>query len=223
MKKFLLEDGSISLRALLAQEYSTLPDEISCEMTLPQGAHVQLLDDLSQHKLSLHLLLEQGSHLTYLCKMISPRQAEPEKHIEKKLTVSCRGRGAQADLSYLILGRGNETFSLTTVQGHQAPHSKSNLSIKGVFFDQARLITNNLIRIEKGADHVQAREENKNLLLGSRARVITIPKLEVHANEVHCQHGAAVSRIDEAQLFYLESRGLSHDQAQQLLIESFLH
>src|SRR5436190_1119631 len=80
------------------------------------------------------------------------------------------------------------------------------LTIKSVLFDESRLYCENLIRIEKDAQKVVASEQNKNLLIGEKSRVVSIPKLEVEANDVSCQHGAAISKLNNDHLFYLQSR-----------------
>ena len=62
---------------------------------------------------------------------------------------------------------------------------------------------------------------NKNLLLSEGAEIDTQPVLEIHADEVKAAHGATVGQLDANALFYLRSRGLPADQAQQLLTAAF--
>src|SRR5207237_639031 len=49
----------------------------------------------------------------------------------------------------------------------------------------------------------------------------SIPKLEIEANDVRCTHGATVGQVDAEQLFYLQSRGFSPDEAQNALVHGF--
>ena len=54
------------------------------------------------------------------------------------------------------------------------------------------------------------------------ARAESMPKLEVFADDVKCSHGATVGEVNEEQLFYLMSRGLTENEARFLIIEGFL-
>lgn len=59
---------------------------------------------------------------------------------------------------------------------------------------------------------------NNNLLMGKLAEVDTKPQLEIYADDVKCSHGATVGRIDDEQIFYLRSRGINQQDAQQMII-----
>ena len=54
------------------------------------------------------------------------------------------------------------------------------------------------------------------------ARATAVPDLEIEANEVHCSHAAAVGKVDNEQLYYLMSRGISRPQAVAMIVEGFL-
>jgi Fe-S cluster assembly protein SufD len=76
--------------------------------------------------------------------------------------------------------------------------------------------------VYKGCNAVQASQVNKNLLLSPGARALSIPKLEIETDDVQCRHDATIGKLNAEQLFYLQSRGLSHAQAQHDLVEAFL-
>ena len=65
-----------------------------------------------------------------------------------------------------------------------------------------------MIRVDPDAQRTDAFQESRNLLLSDGAHADAIPGLEIEANDVRCTHAATVARIDEDQLFYLQSRGL---------------
>ena len=79
-----------------------------------------------------------------------------------------------------------------------------------------------MIRVDPGAQHTDAFQESRNLLLSKSAHADAIPGLEIEANDVRCTHAAAVAQIDAEQLHYLRSHGLSDEQAKRLIIEGFL-
>ncbi len=63
---------------------------------------------------------------------------------------------------------------------------------------------------------------NNNLLMGKLAEVDTKPQLEIYADDVKYSHGATVGRIDDEQMFYLRSRGINQQDAQQMIISPLL-
>ena len=79
-----------------------------------------------------------------------------------------------------------------------------------------------MLTIAEGANHCDAGQVFKNLLLSDKARAEAIPELEVLADEVAAAHGAASAPVDREQLHYLMSRGLDEESAVALLIEGFL-
>jgi Fe-S cluster assembly protein SufD len=71
------------------------------------------------------------------------------------------------------------------------------------------------------AQQTDAFQSSHALLLSSRARADAIPILEIEADDVRCKHGATTGRIDDDQMFYLMSRGLSYQEAQRMIVQGF--
>jgi Fe-S cluster assembly scaffold protein SufB len=70
---------------------------------------------------------------------------------------------------------------------------------------------------------VQSSQLSQNLLLDPTARAESIPNLEVKASNVNCVHGATVGELDEEQIYFLRSRGLTEGESKRLLWEGFLN
>ena len=66
-----------------------------------------------------------------------------------------------------------------------------------------------------------ANQLNRNLLLSSGAKVNSKPELQITADNVKCSHGATVSQLEEDEIFYLRSRGLTLSHCKHLLVEAF--
>ena len=79
-----------------------------------------------------------------------------------------------------------------------------------------------LIKVHPGAQRTDAYQTNRNLLLSPEARAESLPNLEIEADDVRCSHGATVGQLEEEELFYLMSRGLSRPVAERLVIFGFL-
>jgi Fe-S cluster assembly protein SufD len=140
-----------------------------------------------------------------------------------KVDVECQlgGPGATSEMLGLYFGNGRQHLDYHTRQEHQAPHTMSDLLYKGAVKDQARSVFAGMIRVDPGAQKTNAFQSNRNLILSDGARSDSIPKLEIMANDLRCTHGSATSRLNEEQIFYLMSRGLSRRQATFMIVEGF--
>jgi Fe-S cluster assembly protein SufD len=87
--------------------------------------------------------------------------------------------------------------------------------------DHSHTVYSGLIRVQRNAEKTDAYQANRNLVLSDHAKADSKPELEILNNDVRCTHGSTVGQVDDEQLFYLESRGISHDDAQRLIVEGF--
>ena len=78
------------------------------------------------------------------------------------------------------------------------------------------------IIVDKDAVDTDAKLYNKNLLLSQTATAITEPQLDIHTKEISCNHGCTVSNIDKEQLYYLQSKGIETNMAEETLKQCFL-
>ena len=135
--------------------------------------------------------------------------------------VELRGPGAESDMLGLIFAEDQQEFDYRTLQGHRSPNTRSDLLFKAALDDRSHSSYTGVIIIDRGAQRSDAYQANRNLLLGEGARADTEPMLEIEADDVRCTHGATVGPVDEEQLFYAESRGLSPDEGARLIVEGF--
>ena len=105
---------------------------------------------------------------------------------------------------------------------HDVHHTNSSLNIHAACDDRSHSIATGLLTISENANHCDAGQVFKNLLLSEKARAEAIPELEVLADEVSAAHGAASAPVDRDQLHYLMSRGLDEETAVALMIEGFM-
>ncbi len=130
--------------------------------------------------------------------------------------------GASASIRGLVLASGDQQMNCATLQDHRARNTTSDLLLKSAIKDSAQLVWNGLTRIRRGAGESDANQTSRNLLLGEDARVSPIPVLEIEAYDVaRCSHGATVSSVDEEQLYYMMSRGLSRREATEAIVDGF--
>ncbi len=135
--------------------------------------------------------------------------------------VHLNGEGAHADLSGLYFGFGTQTLDQQITVVHDAKDCTSRQSYRGVLDDSSTGVWNGGVDVRKGADGTDSEQSNDNLLLSRQADVNTMPRLEILADEVSCQHGATVGQLDDEALYYMRSRGIPKDEASRLLIKGF--
>jgi Fe-S cluster assembly protein SufD len=190
------------------------------ETFVKQDAHVTLVSlqdwtgdvyDISTQR----ALVDRDAQLDWL--VIGMGDSVTKNNIEAVL----RGQGASTQMLGILWGYGHQHTDYHTVQDHVAPHTTSDLLYKGALTDDARSIFSGTIRVLHGAQGTDAYQANRNVLLSDRAASFPSPNLEIEANEVRCTHGASVGKVDQDQLFYLMSRGLSRDVATRMVVEGF--
>lgn len=132
--------------------------------------------------------------------------------------------GERSDFAYksIIFGRDKQNFDVNVKCIHNAPHSKSDILIKGVVDDESQLNCKGLVRVESNAPHSEGYQKSIILILNDNAHAQSLPELEIENNDVKCTHGATVGKINEESLFYIMSRGLSREEATKNVVEGFL-
>jgi Fe-S cluster assembly protein SufD len=143
-----------------------------------------------------------------------------KSHIESSLV----GRGSSSELFGLGVGDGRQHVDFYTLQDHIGPDTRSDLLFKSALKGHARSVYYGLTRVGLGAKNADANQEDRNLLLSPTAKADSDPVLEILTNDViRVSHGATAGPVDEEQLFYLQTRGLTHQAAEALLVRGFLN
>jgi Fe-S cluster assembly protein SufD len=104
---------------------------------------------------------------------------------------------------------------------HLVPDCSSEQDYKGILTGRSRAVFNGKVIVAPEAQHTDAKQQNKNLLLSANAEINTKPQLEIFADDVLCSHGATVGQLDEEALFYLATRGIGRLEASNYLIHAF--
>lgn len=137
------------------------------------------------------------------------------------LSVDLEGAGSSAEVVGLYFGEGHQTLDYRMVINHIGPNTSSDVFLKGAVEDYAQSVFTGLLRIEKDAYRTSAFETNRNLVLSEHAKAHSVPNLEILCNDVVCGHGSSVGPLEEEHLYYLQSRGISKERAEQMLIRGF--
>jgi Fe-S cluster assembly protein SufD len=131
------------------------------------------------------------------------------------------GPGSTTELRSAYLGTGEQVHDVRTLQDHAAPHTTSDLLCKGAVAGSSRSVYSGLIRVRRGAVRTEAFQTNNNLVLDPNAHADSVPNLDIEENDVRCSHASTVGPVDEDQRYYLESRGVPPERAEQLIVLGF--
>ncbi|MGH8441840.1 MAG: Fe-S cluster assembly protein SufD [Nevskiaceae bacterium] len=137
------------------------------------------------------------------------------------IRATLNAEGANCTLDGLYMGSGRRHVDHHTRIDHAKPHGTSREFYKGVLDGASRAVFNGRVVVHPGAQHSDAFQSNRNLLLSENAEVDTKPQLEIYADDVQCSHGATVGQLDADQIFYLRSRGIADAAARAVLTFAF--
>ncbi|AIN47380.1 Fe-S cluster assembly protein SufD [Candidatus Palibaumannia cicadellinicola] len=136
-------------------------------------------------------------------------------------SLQLNGERSDVLLKSLRLPANQDISDIFTYLEHNKGYCLSRQLHKVIAFDSSKGFFNGLIKVAKHAFKTDGKMINNNLLLGKLAKVSSKPELEIYTDDVKCSHGATVGYINDEQMFYLRSRGLTHKDAQQTIISAF--
>ncbi len=124
------------------------------------------------------------------------------------ITIAVASKGQNQDAGARMIHQGKNTSS--TIISKSVVHNGGIANFRGT------------VRIEKDAEGGKAHVECDTLILDDISKSDTIPTNEIRNSESYIEHEATVSKINEDQLFYLESRGISEQDAMQMIVMGFI-
>jgi FeS assembly protein SufD len=215
-------------QAVVVEKYLSLTEKPLCALTnVVTECALSTQSQLEHYKLIRDTLA--SFHLGHLCvnqqagsQCAAYSLALKGQFIRSDVTIALQQAAARCRLQGLYLPKNKQHVSHHTVIAHQDADTHSQQLYKGVLTDKATAAFQGKIIVEPHASKSRAQQLNKNLLLSTQAEVNTQPQLEIFTDDIQCSHGASVGQLDEKALFYLQSRGLSEEQARETLIHAFL-
>jgi|SaaInlStandDraft_7_1057024.scaffolds.fasta_scaffold259100_1 Fe-S cluster assembly scaffold protein SufB len=145
-----------------------------------------------------------------------------DKPGKKDVVVPFLKKGETAEVLGLVLGGKRGDYELNVIMEHKVGQTKGRVEIRGFAKNGARVKVTGLIKIDKKAQEVDDFLEMRVLMLDDKSWAVVEPRLEIEANQVKASHAATVSKINEEELFYLASRGIDREEAEELIVDGFL-
>ncbi|MFN1833860.1 Fe-S cluster assembly protein SufD [Balneola sp. MJW-20] len=221
----LLFIGEKYSKATIIEQHIGLADNVYLnvpvtEFRLFEGAHV--------HHARLQQDSKKASH-------VSRPIAKIDQHAEYHSYTICLGaklfrndprviqNAEEVDFTVdgLVLIDGEQIADTHSIMDHRFAHGNSHQLHKCVINDKAHSIFNGKIFVAQHAQKIDSFQENRNLLISDDGKVNTKPQLEIFADDVLCSHGATIGQLQDEEVFYLQSRGLTEQKSRELLVYAF--
>lgn len=130
--------------------------------------------------------------------------------------------GEEMEILGIVEAKEPGDYLVKVLADHVAKNTFGRVIIKGVAQNGARIKIDGMVKVEKGANLTNSFLEMRVLLLDKKSSAVAEPKLEIENNDVKASHAATVGKIDEDQIFYLNSRGINVEEAKMLIVDGFL-
>jgi len=209
-----------------------------------EGCSAPVYSTDSLHSAVVELIAKPGARIRYttiqnwspnVYNLVTKRaRAEAEATVEwidgnlgSKLTMKYpavvmtgpKAHGEVLSVAYAGPGQHQDAGAKMT---HAAPETTSIIDSKSISKDGGRTTYRGLVRVEEGAHDVRAHVRCDALILDEASRSDTYPYMEIEEKDARIGHEATVSKVGDDQLFYLQSRGLSEQQATAMIVNGFI-
>ncbi len=176
---------------------------------------LQLESKLAYHLATMQVELARGADF------VSHSASVGSRITRNDLNVRFVEERAQATLNGLVLIGGDQHVDNHTLLDHAAPNCPSHELYKHVLDNKSTAVFKGKILVRQPAQKTDSKQTSKTLLLSDDAVINSQPALEIYADDVKCTHGSTIGPVDEEQVFYLRSRGVSLEAARHLLTYAF--
>lgn len=179
------------------------------------GVTAEMLVDGAEGPSSYRFFLEEGSRADVLA--IACEGHHPVRSIEADM------KGADAHFSFKGLGvlTDSEENRIQVTARHSAPGTVSRQLYKSIVAETALSEFETKVSVDKNAPRSDSNQLCRNLLLSENARAVSKPVLNIENDDVACTHGATTGPMEESEVFYLRTRGLTQSAAKELLVYGF--
>lgn len=140
-----------------------------------------------------------------------------------RLDVRLRGEEARTELYGAVIADGEQRVDNNILVEHLSPKCTSDMLYKYVLDGQSNGAFAGKVYVAPGAQQTASEQTNANICVTPTARAFSQPMLEIYADDVKCNHGSTIGKLDEGALFYMRQRGIPEDEARLLLQHAFIN
>ncbi|MCX8167116.1 MAG: SufD family Fe-S cluster assembly protein, partial [Candidatus Micrarchaeota archaeon] len=144
-----------------------------------------------------------------------------DKYIQNcKITVNLAEKRANAEV-YVLSKLTGHAYSKTELNiFHESEETKSFALSTALVFDYSKSIFNGHVKILNGAINSDAYLKDSSLMIGNNSEVISVPSMIIEENDVKAGHAATIGTINEEEVFYMKTRGLTEKDIFRLIEET---
>lgn len=185
-----------------------------------QNSHVNVLvvdDGTPERRPNRFMFVDFGRDST-----VNYTQLQTEGlYVRQRTEFHLRGEGGDLVEVVALQGQDSQTYDFYSAVHHDTPRCTSNTIARGVNDDESLTVFKGVVNIALNAGNINTDMSLSGLLLSRKSRFHTIPAMEVLNNDVIATHGAAVSKVDPDQIFYMQSRGINREDAEHMVASGY--
>ena len=224
-------------RALIIVEPGAQAKMLVCDHTQSDGIdflNTQVVEVIVGRGATFDLYdLEEASERTRRVSSVWVRQAAESNVLINGITltngttrndyhIEIEGEHAETRLLGMAIGSGSQHIDNHTYIGHNVGYCHSNELFKYVLDDESTGAFTGKILVAPGSPRTEAYQSNRNICASNTAKMYTKPQLEIYTDDVKCGHGSTVGQLDQEAMFYMQTRGISCQEARTLLMQAFM-
>ncbi|HEX4436350.1 MAG TPA: SufD family Fe-S cluster assembly protein [Solirubrobacteraceae bacterium] len=141
--------------------------------------------------------------------------------VRQHLELAVSEPGGDMAFRGLFFAEGHEHLDVFAADLHETGPSGGDVHWRGAASGESRASFEGLIQIDPGAQQTHTYLQIHTMMLSPKARVDAIPSVLVSADDVSASHGGTVGELDEASIFYMQTRGLDRASAVRVIVEGF--
>ena len=139
-----------------------------------------------------------------------------------QITVNINGENASCDWHLASLANQNSKKEFDVSVFHNAKNTFATMDNYGVTMDEAKLVFSGISKIQKGSSASKTHQNAKIMVFDEKSNGVAKPILKIDENDIEASHAAIVGKISDEHIFYLTSRGLTEEEAKQLITYGYL-
>lgn len=132
------------------------------------------------------------------------------------------GKGAKGEVLSIAFAKSGQIQDTGAKMIHLADNTSSRVTSKSISKENGLSSYRGLVKVEAGLKNIKSKIECDALLLNEESKTSTYPYMDIRSKETTIEHEATVSRLSEEKLFYLQSRGLSEEEAAMMVVSGFI-
>lgn len=144
------------------------------------------------------------------------------RFVRRDIQVAVNGLNCVTEVAGIALLQDSQVLSQCVNLDHYFPNCQGKQIFKSILSDKSFLDSSGLVTIYPKAHNCVSTQSNPNLLLSDSARVVSRPQLRIEADDVDCGHGSTIGQLNEEEILYFLSRGISRQDAFKYLLKGFV-